>query len=40
MLFGALLLPVYLLTGNPAYLLLALAALLLAGIALRPRRLR
>ena len=39
-LFGALLLPVYLLTGNPAYLLLALAALLLAGIALRPRRLR
>lgn len=39
-LFGALLLPVYLLTGNPAYLLLGLAALLLAGIALRPWRLR
>lgn len=37
-LFGALLLAVYLPTGNPAYLLLALAALLLAGIAARPRR--
>ncbi len=37
-LFGALLLPVYLLTGNPAYLLLALAALFLAGAALRPKR--
>lgn len=36
--FGLLLLPVYWLTGNPAYLFLGIGALFLAGISLRPSR--
>lgn len=38
LLFGALLMPVYLLTNNPSYLFLGLAALFLAGVSLRLRR--
>ena len=37
-LYGLLLFPVYLLTDNPAYLFLSLAALFLAGVSLRLRR--
>lgn len=37
-LYGLLLIPVYLITNNPAYLFLGLAALFLAGVSLRLRR--